>query len=180
MTLTAPPLPDIVRLLYRGDMWAAAFYLLSSLCLFLLSIVLFRLDLTPGFTYLSVGFQMFSAYCLGKGLYLFVTARKKYLYFLHAAELDLLTIHHEITGCRQRIEKKKNSRRVYVWAIICCGICSMFGFFTAWKSITLGSCIPVALTGMAEVGIGLLTEFRLKEYLRHLLRHEQTWPVAHK
>lgn len=174
MTASAPTLPDIIRLLYRGDMWAAAFYLLSSLCLFLISLLLYRLELTPGFTYLSIGFQMFSAYCLGKGLFLFAIARKKYQSFLHLTTPNQQLILREIDATRQRIIKKKKSRRVYLWAILCCGICSTFGVFTFWKSITLGTCIPVAMTGIAELGIGFLTEFRLKEYLRHLLRHEKT------
>lgn len=159
---------DISRLLYRGDLWAAAFYLLSSLLLLLLAAMFYFLMDTPGFTYLSIGFTMFSAYCLGKGAFLFVVSRKSYLYFINNSEMSPSMIRKELEVTNRRIDKKRNSRRVYLWTFFLCSLMGIIFLFSAWKSVGLGTCIPIALTGLTEAGIGLMTEFRLREYLRHL------------
>jgi hypothetical protein len=158
------------RLLYRGDMWAAAFYLLSSMVLFFFALLLQSLQLTPGFEYLAISFHMFSAYCLGKGLFLFFTSRKRYRHFFNYTTLNTEDITSEIQYTQQRIQKKGKSRRFYVWVTIICIMACATTFFSPLKPIILGTCIPVALIGMIEMGVGLLTEFRLREYLRLLQR----------
>lgn len=160
------------RLLYRGDMWAAAFYILSALVLLLLAILLQSLLLSPGFQYLSTSFFMFSAYCLGKGAYLLYTSRKKYLAYLHTERLSEEAIASEISYTQLRIQKKGKSRRVYLWITVCCSLACLAGIFNPLKSIILGTCIPIAMTGGVELGVGLLNEFRLREYLRVLQKSE--------
>jgi hypothetical protein len=113
---------------------------------------------------------MFSAYCLGKGLFLFITSRKRYRHFFNHSSLNTKEITSEIECTQQRIEKKGRSRRFYVWVTISCTMACATTFFSPLKPIILGTCIPVALIGMIEMGVGLLTEFRLREYLRLLQR----------
>ena len=67
-----------------------------------------------------------------------------------------------------RIQKKNTNRRRYIWILIISCIISFTGIFLSQKSLLMGTAIPIALISGIELSIGLLTEFRLREYQRIL------------
>jgi hypothetical protein len=127
---------------------------------------------TPGFTYLSIGFFMFFLYAGGKGTFLLFLARNKYIYFKKRQQTTSSDIHEEISITQYRITKKSASRRWYIWVLIVSTTLAFLGVFSAQKSILIGTCIPISLISGIELGVGLLNEFRLREYLRILQQSE--------
>ena len=50
------------------------------------------------------------------------------------------------------------------------------GIFHQEKGLIIATCIPIVLMSAIEFTVGLLTEFRLTEYLKHLHRLTQQTP----
>lgn len=165
---------DKCRILYKGDMIAAMFYIMTGMILFVFSAGLYYFNISPGFQYLSIGFFLFFIYCTGKGLLMYYVSRKRWLFYEGLHHLDLTTIKQEIEYTHFRIEKKQTNRRVYVYALVFFCTSAFAGIFSVYKPIIMGTSIPIALISGIELSIGMLTEFRLREYYRILLKN-QSW-----
>lgn len=149
-------------------MLAAMFYVMTGLILFIFSAGLYYFNISPGFQYLSIGFFMFFVYCAGKGFFMYHISRKRWLFYHNQNELGHLIIQDEINYTNYRIEKKQFNRRIYVYAVIFFSTAAFLGIFSPHKSIIMGTSIPIALISGIELSIGMLTEFRLREYHRIL------------
>jgi hypothetical protein len=156
------------RILYKGDILAASFYVFTGMILLLFAVILQYFTISMGYKYLSYGFFMFFIYCVGKGAVLFYSSRQRYEFYKNIAELDQQLTHEEIQYTSYRIEKKNKNRRRYVYLVTISAIVAFIGIFTKQKGLIMGSAIPIALISAIELAIGLLTEFRLREYLRQL------------
>lgn len=156
------------RILYKGDMIAASFYVFTGMILLLFAGVLQYFTISIGYKYLSYGFFMFFVYCLGKGSVLFYSSRQRYEYYKATSELTPMMVSDEIAYTSFRIEKKHRNRRIYVYVVSLSSILAFVGIFTQQRGLIMGTSIPIALISGIELGIGLLTEFRLREYFRQL------------
>lgn len=164
---------DKSRILYKGDILAAYFYIFVGFLLLFSALGLLLLTTTPGFYYLSLGFILFFIYCLGKGLFMIYLYGNKYKFFKHTPVVSPSMISEEKIFTQFRIEKKNINRRRYVYIIVFGAIAAFLGIFLPQKSIIMGTSIPIALIAGIEFSIGLLTEFRLREYHRVLERTEE-------
>jgi hypothetical protein len=156
------------RILYKGDMIAASFYVFTGMILLLFALILQYFTISIGYKYLSYGFFMFFLYCLGKGAVLFYSSRQRYEFYKAKAALTASLISEETAYTAFRIEKKQRNRRIYVYVVAISSIMAFVGIFTQQKGLIMGTAIPIALISGIELGIGLLTEFRLREYFRQL------------
>lgn len=163
---------DKCRILYKGDVLAALFYLLVGGLFMSFSLWSYYRGTTPGFTYLAIGFFMFFLYAGGKGTFLLFLAGKKYAYFKKSEMVTPPDVQGEISYTQYRIAKKSSGRRWYIWALIISTTLAFLGIFSAHKSLLMGTCIPISLISGIELGVGLLNEFRLREYLRILHQTE--------
>jgi hypothetical protein len=156
------------RILYKGDVLAASFYLLMAVLLGLLSVLLHYFNLGLGFLYLSFGFGAFSLYCLGKGILTTYVSKKRLSYYKEAETLNTTDKNEEISYTEFRIHKKNVNRRLYIYTMIIGSVVAFIGLFTTEKGMIVGTAIPIVLLAGIEFSVGLLTEFRLREYLRIL------------
>lgn len=156
------------RILYKGDMMASMFYIFIGLVLLVFAVGLYYFTISPGFQYLSIGLFMFFIYSTGKGLGMYFIARKRSSFYIGKKELDMYTIKEEIQYTDFRIEKKQTNRRIYIYATVISSVVAFMGIFSPYKSIMMGTSIPIALISAIEFSVGLLTEFRLREYHRVL------------
>ncbi len=161
---------DKSRILYKGDMMAAMFYIMTGMILFVFSAGLYYFNISQGFQYLSIGFFMFFIYSTGKGLLMFHISRKRWIFYEKRQELDPTTKKEEIEYTHFRIEKKQTNRRIYVYALVFFCVAAFAGIFSIHKAIIMGTSIPIALVSCIELSIGMLTEFRLREYYRILMK----------
>lgn len=164
---------DKSRILYKGDMLAAYFYIFVGVLLMISALGLLKFTSTPGFYYLSLGFILFFVYCLGKGMFMIYLYGHKYRFFRDLTSMTSLVIEDEKTFTEYRIHKKNVNRRRYVYIIILGTVAAFTGIFIPQKSIIMGTSIPIALIAGIEFSVGLLTEFRLREYLRVISRTEE-------
>jgi len=161
------------RILYKGDKLAGSFYLLVSSFLLISSIGLYLFTTSLGYFYLAIGLFLFSVYAAGKGIFIMHQASRR-LQFFQSKELLIPTeLQEEINYTQYRIDKKVRNRTRYTRAVILSSIIAFVGLFTSEKGLISGSAIPVAFISGLEMGIGMLTEFRLREYLRILKKHQQ-------
>ncbi|MGB4960897.1 MAG: hypothetical protein WBO36_15555 [Saprospiraceae bacterium] len=100
-------------------------------------------------------------------------AKVKYNTYVNKERMEKTDIQTEIENTKFRIRKKNINRRRYVWMVVICCAIAFFGIFSSYKSILMGTSIPIALIAAIEFSIGLLTEFRLREFLRVLTRGDQ-------
>lgn len=156
------------RVLYQGDMIAAVFYMMTGMIMFVFSTVLYYFNISAGFQYLSIGFFMFFLYCVGKGLMMYYISRKRWIFYENLQELHDDVIRDEIIYTNYRIEKKQTNRRIYVYTLLIFCTSAFIGIFSDQKSIIMGTSIPIALVSGIEFSIGMLTEFRLREFYRIL------------
>jgi hypothetical protein len=163
---------DKCRILYKGDVLASLFYMLVAGFFISFSVWSYYWGTTPGFTYLSIGFFMFFLYAGGKGAFLFFMAINKYTYFKKKIRINDADMQDEIVYTKFRITKKFTNRRWYIWVLVISTTLAFLGIFSAQKSLLMGTFIPISLISGIELGVGLLNEFRLREYLRILLQHE--------
>lgn len=160
------------RILYKGDVLASFFYILVAALFLSFSTWSYYWGTTPGFTYLSIGFFMFFLYAGGKGMIMLFVGKNKYAYFKTRPHLTNHEIQGEITYTEYRVVKKSTNRRWYIWVLIISTTLAFLGVFSEQKSLIMGTAIPISLISGIELGVGLLTEFRLREYLRILHQHE--------
>jgi len=156
------------RLLYKGDMVAALIYIFVGNLLFIFAASIYYFAQTPGYKYLSYGFFMFFIYCVGKGSVMYYMYSRKYYYYKNLSALTPKHVSNEKRYTEYRINKKNINRRRYVYMMVASCLIAVAGIFLPQKSILMGSTIPIALITGIELCIGLLTEFRLREYDRIL------------
>lgn len=156
------------RLLYKGDMVAALIYIFVGILLFIFAASIYYFAQTPGYKYLSYGFFMFFIYCVGKGSVMYYMYSRKYYYYKNLSTLTPKHVSNEKRYTEYRINKKNINRRRYVYMMLASCLIAVAGIFLPQKSILMGSTIPIALITGIELCIGLLTEFRLREYDRIL------------
>ena len=94
--------------------------------------------------------------------------QSRYNFFKGIDELDLRELKEERLYTKRRIIRKKRSRRWYTYSLIIFSTLGVSGIFSINKGVIIASCIPIVLIAGLEFGIGLLTEWRLVEYLRQL------------
>ena len=63
---------------------------------------------------------------------------------------------------------------IFVGCAIGC-VVAFFGVFHQEKGLIVATCIPIVLMSAIEFTVGLLTEFRLSEYLKHLHKLSQAY-----
>jgi hypothetical protein len=158
------------RILYKGDMIAAMFYIMTGMILFVFAAVLYYFNISLGFQYLSIGFFMFFIYSTGKGLLMYHISRKRWLFYEKMHDLDPTAKKEELEYTNFRIEKKQTNRRIYVYALVFFCVAAFAGIFSIHKAIIMGTSIPIALVSGIEFSVGMLTEFRLREYCRILMK----------
>lgn len=152
-------------------MVSAMFYIFTGLVLLIFAVGLHYFLHTPGFQYLSIGFFMFCIYSVGKGILMYIVSRKRFLFYLKKQSLNNHLLGEEITYTDFRIKKKQTNRRIYMYITIFSCFIAFWGIFSPYKSIMMGTAIPVALISSIEFSIGLLNEFRLREYFRILQKN---------
>jgi len=158
------------RILYKGDMIAGSFYVFVGMILLLFAVILHYFTDSIGYQYLAIGFFMFFLYCLGKGTFIYVISRQKHLYYWSVSTISPSTLATETEYTEYRITKKNINRRRYLYSAVICSVLAFLGIFSSQKGLIMGTAIPIALISGIEMGIGLLTEFRLREYHRILLK----------
>lgn len=147
---------------------AGFFYLLTGLILLFSALGLYFFTNTAGFRFLSIGLFLFFLYSVGKGLVMVYIAHKRQKYYAVKKDLTHREIQEELRYTQYRIDKKYVNRRRYVWMAVIFSFFAFIGIFSSQKAIIMGTSIPVALISGIELGVGLLTEFRLREYHRIL------------
>lgn len=163
---------DKCKILYEGDVFTAIFYVVIGFILLALAGFLTYLGTTHGYKFLSIGLYMFSAYCIGKGLFMWYSYRARFLHYNAMTEMDQRHNDEEIAYTSYRIQKKNTNRRRYSYLLVISSVLAFMGIFTRQKGFIMGTFIPIALIAGIELGIGLLTEFRLREFLRLLLKYK--------
>ena len=154
-------------------MLAAYFYIFVGIILLISALGLLYFTNTPGFYYLSLGFILFFLYCLGKGLFMVYLYGHKYRFFKYQSHITSSILDQEKTFTEYRIHKKNTNRRRYIYTIVLGTLAAFTGIFLPQKSLIMGTSIPIALIAGIEFSVGLLTEFRLREYLRVIVRTEE-------
>lgn len=156
------------KTIYKGDVLASWFYLSIGMGMLCISALLQHFQISLGFLYLAYGLAAFSLYCIGKGGIMWWMYRKRYVFYDRKQEVTAGLREEEIRYTKFRIHKKKQGRRVHVYIIVLGSVIAFAGAFSSEKGLILGTCIPVVLLSGIEFSVGLLTEFRLWEYLRIL------------
>ena len=156
---------DKSTILYKGDLWAGAFYLLNSVVMAIIFILLYYFTERIGFFYLSIGMAVLSFFSLGKGFFMIIVYRSRFLFFNKLQNLTKDIIHDEERYTKYRLQKKQINRRRYLRSAIVGSIIAFFSIFSGFKHVLIGTLVPIILMSGLEFAIGLLTEFRLKAYL---------------
>jgi hypothetical protein len=156
------------RIMYKGDMIAASFYLFVGIVLLLFAFILYYFTESQGYKFLSYGFFMFFLYSVGKGAVMYYIYAAKYKHFTQLSSMDIINQKDEIAFTEYRINKKNINRRRYIYTLVICSIIAFGGIFSSYRSILMGTSIPIVLISAIELSIGMLTEFRLREFLRIL------------
>jgi len=156
------------KTIYKGDVLASWFYLGTGIFMLCVSALLQHFKISLGFLYLAFGLAAFALYCIGKGGIMWWIYQRRYTYYKKIIEVTADLKQEEIRYTKFRIHKKKQGRRVHVYIIVLGSVIAFAGIFTSEKGLVLGTCIPIVLLSGIEFSVGLLTEFRLWEYLRIL------------
>ncbi len=154
-------------------MMAASFYIFVGVILLLFSAILYYFTSSAGYKFLAIGFFMIFIYCIGKGSVMFYYSRTRYSFYMNTHNLNAKLIQSEAEYTEYRITKKGVNRRRYVWTTVVFTVLAFVGIFSPQKAIWMGTAIPIALISGIELGVGLLTEFRLREFLRILKKSTQ-------
>ena len=163
---------DKTKIIYKGDVMAGSFYLLIGVCALLGAIGVYYLTERLGYYYLSIGLLMLSIYMIGKGSVMIYLYRSRYTFYKDHQVLQTAEIKEERRYTRWRVLKKKKNRRRYIYTIILGSLIAFGGIFHQEKGLIVATCIPIIIMSAVEFAVGLLTEFRLTEYLKHL--HKMT------
>jgi len=156
------------KIIYEGDVYAGSFYLFIGVCSIVTAISIYYFSERLGFFYLSIGLSIFTLYMVGKGIFMIYMYFSRYRYYRHHIDLSLAEIREERRYTRWRVLKKKRNRRRYIYTIIIGTTLGFLGIFHPHKGLIGATCIPIILMAAIEFAVGLLTEFRLSEYLKHL------------
>ncbi len=160
------------QIIYKGDVLASLFYIGIGLGMLFVAATLIYFNISLGFLYLSYGLTAFSMYCLGKGMIMFFIYSRRLGFYKKSDTLSGEDIQEELFYTDKRILRKQNGRRIHVYIIILGSVTAFAGIFSIEKGLIMGTAIPVVLLSGIEFSIGLLTEFRLQEYLRILTRQK--------
>lgn len=163
------------RAIYKGDVIAGSFYLLTAAVMISASAVGFKIGHTFGHLYLSIGLLFFGVLALGKSIFVMYIYNIRLKYYQKVDALSEPLIEEEIKYTKFRLEKKARNRRRYIYIVIIGFGMIIIGFFTSIKGLVLGSSIPIVMFAAIEFSIGLLTEFRLWEYTRGLSKEIDVW-----
>lgn len=146
-------------------------YLGIGILILLVAILLYNLAPTLGYYYLSIGLFIFSAYMIGKGLFMVYLYYSRFKFYKKLDSFNIDQIKEEQSYINFR-SKKKNKNRVRYMIIIALGmIISFMGIFHQEKGLIVATCIPIVLISGIEFGVGLLTEFRLYELNRQIIKY---------
>jgi len=158
------------KIIYEGDVYAGSFYLFIGVCSMLAALGVYYFTERLGLYYLSIGLGIFTLYMIGKGSVMIYLYFSRYQYYKNHKVLDVKEIKEERRYTRWRVLKKKKNRRKYIYTIIIGCVLAFLGVFHQEKGLIVATCIPIVLMSAIEFTVGLLTEFRLTEYLKHLHR----------
>ena len=156
------------KIIYKGDVMAGSFYLLVGVISALGSVLLHFFSTRLGLYYLTIGLTMLAIYLIGKGCVMIYLYYSRYKYFRDYEQLDYHEIKEERRYTRWRVVKKKKGRRIYIYALSFGCFVAFAGLFHQEKGLIVATCIPIIMMSAIEFSVGLLTEFRLTEYLKHL------------
>lgn len=156
------------KIIYEGDVYAGSFYLFIGVCALLSAFAFYFLSERLGFFYLSIGLGILTLYMVGKGSVMIYLYFSRYKFYKNHIDLSKEEIRGERRYTRWRILKKKKNRRRYIYTILFGCLIGFMGIFHIEKGLIGATCIPIVLMAMMEFGVGILTEFRLTEYLKHL------------
>jgi len=159
---------DKTKIIYKGDVMAGSFYILIGLLAFISSVAVYFLTNRLGLYYLSIGLLILSFYMTGKGCTMIYMYNSRYRYYKKNDQLSSADIKEERRYTRWRVLKKKKGRRIYIYTIVFGCMVAFGGMFHQEKGLIVATCIPIVLIAAVEFSVGLLTEFRLSEYLKHL------------
>ena len=163
------------RAIYKGDVIAGSFYLLTASTMIGASVVGFNIGHTFGHLHLSIGLLFLGVLALVKSIFVMYIYNTRLKYYHKVDFLTKPLIEEEIKYTKFRLEKKARNRRRYIYIVIVGFGMIIIGFFTPVKGLVLGSSIPIVLFAAIEFSIGLLTEFRLWEYTRGLSKEIGVW-----
>lgn len=158
------------KMIYKGDVLAGSFYLLLGVLAAIGSVTLYIFAERLGYLYLSKGLAALSVYMLGKGSVMMYMYWSRYRYYKIKESINQTEVTDEIEYTTYRVSKKQRNRRYYMYAILLGCFVAFAGIFHQEKGLIIGTCIPIVFLSAIEFGVGLLTEFRLSEYIRQLQR----------
>ncbi len=156
------------KIIYKGDVMAGSFYLLIGVISAIGALLLYFFSTRLGLYYLTIGLTMLAIYLIGKGIVMIYLYYSRYKYYKEYSILDPNEIKEERRYSRWRVLKKKKGRRIYIYALIFGCVVAFGGMFHQEKGLIVSTCIPIIMMSAIEFTVGLLTEFRLTEYLKHL------------
>lgn len=154
--------------IYKGDVLAGTFYIFVGVIFLISSVIIYSLAHYQGYYYLSIAMLPFGLYGLIKGFMVVYIYQGRLNFYKKHVQLKPEGIQEETEYTRFRLEKKARNRRAYIYATIIASVLATTAVFTPYKSLITATMIPVALFSGIEFCIGLLTEFRLWEYIRQL------------
>lgn len=163
-----PDMIDRTKTVYKGDVLAGSFYLFIGVLSAIIAVLLYFFTVRLGYFYLSVGMFCFCVYMIGKGTIMMFMYWSRYSYYKGRSDISEEEVADEQSYTELRIRRKNRSRRLYMYIILLGSVIAFGGLFHIEKGLIVGTCIPVVLLSGIEFGVGLLTEFRLSEYLRQL------------
>lgn len=171
---------DKTKIIYEGDVYAGSFYLFIGFCSLMAAIFVYLFTQRLGLFYLSIGLTLFTVYMVGKGSVMIYLYFSRYSYYKNHVNLAIEEVKDERRYTRWRVLKKKKNRRIYIYTIVIGCIIGFLGLFHQEKGLIVATCIPIVLMAAIEFTVGLLTEFRLSEYLKHLHKVRQSFFSQHK
>jgi hypothetical protein len=163
---------DKARIIYKGDFLAGSFYLLVGVFFLFTTGLLHFFAHSIGATILAIGFFMFFLYSVGKGIAIMIASKKRQNFYSSIDTMNATHLKEEIAYTDYRLSKKQTNRRRYIYVTIVATLAAVGGVFTSQKGMISGTAIPIAMISAIEFAIGLMTEFRLTEYLRQLRKME--------
>jgi len=162
------------KIIYEGDVYAGSFYLFVGFTSLFAALGIYFFTERLGLYYLAIGLGMLTLYMVGKGSIMIYLYFSRYKYYKNHIDLTSAEIKEERRYTRWRVLKKKKNRRRYIYTILIGCIIAFMGIFHQQKGLIVATCIPIVLMSAIEFSVGLLTEFRLTEYLKHLHKFSQS------
>ncbi len=161
---------DKTKIIYEGDVYAGSFYLFIGVFSTISALAFYNFTERMGLYYLSIGLGIFTLYMIGKGSVMIYLYFNRYKYYRYHTDLSMKEVKEERRYTRWRVLKKKRNRRRYIYTILIGCMLAFLGLFHQETGLIGATCIPIVLMAGIEFTVGILTEFRLSEYLKHLHR----------